>query len=122
MTTARLKIGVFDSGFGGLTVLRALLPLLPHAEFLYLGDTARFPYGERTPEELSRFSAEVTEELRRQALDKRQASKSLQGVALDNQIRKNRTRWLRQALMDAGTKRANELGWPNTYTFTKSLS
>ncbi len=67
-------------------------------------------------------STEVTEELRRAALDKRQASKNLQGVALDNQIRKNRTRWLRQALMDAGTKRANELGWPNTYTFTKSLS
>ncbi len=67
-------------------------------------------------------SAEVTAELRRAALDKRQASKNLQGVALDNQIRKNRTRWLRQALMDAGTRRANELGWPNTYTFTKSLS
>ncbi len=67
-------------------------------------------------------SVEVTEELRRAALDKRQASKNLQGVALDNQIRKNRTRWLRQALMDAGTQRANELGWPNTYTFTKSLS
>jgi hypothetical protein len=67
-------------------------------------------------------SAEVTAELRHQALDKRQASKNLQGVALENQIRKNRTRWLRQALMDAGTKRANELGWPNTYTFTKSLS
>jgi hypothetical protein len=67
-------------------------------------------------------SEEVTAELRRQALDKKQASKSLQGVALDNQIRKNRTRWLRQALMDAGTRRANELGWPNTYTLTKSLS
>jgi alcohol-forming fatty acyl-CoA reductase len=67
-------------------------------------------------------SPEVTAELRRQALDKRQASRSLQGVALENQIRKNRTRWLRQALMDVGTKRANELGWPNTYTFTKSLS
>src|SRR5277367_66927 len=67
-------------------------------------------------------SAGVTESLRRAALDKRQASKNLQGVALENQIRKNRTRWLRQALMDAGTKRGNELGWPNTYTFTKSLS
>jgi alcohol-forming fatty acyl-CoA reductase len=67
-------------------------------------------------------SAQVTAELRRAALDKKQASKSLQGVALDNQIRKNRTRWLRQALMDAGTRRANELGWPNTYTLTKSLS
>ncbi len=67
-------------------------------------------------------SAEVTEELRQQALGKKKASKSLQGVALDNQVRKNRTRWLRQSLMDAGTHRANELGWPNTYTFTKSLS
>jgi Male sterility protein/haloacid dehalogenase-like hydrolase len=67
-------------------------------------------------------SAEVTATLRRQALDKKHASKSLQGVALDNQIRKNRTRWLREALMVAGTKRANSLGWPNTYTFTKSLS
>jgi len=67
-------------------------------------------------------SAEVTATLRRQALEKKHASKSLQGVALDNQIRKNRTRWLREALMVAGTKRANSLGWPNTYTFTKSLS
>ena len=44
------------------------------------------------------------------------------GAALENQIRKNRVRWLRQTLTDAGTQRANELGWPNTYTFTKSLS
>jgi glutamate racemase len=56
-------IGVFDSGVGGLTVLHELLVRLPREDFLYLGDTARFPYGERTPEELSRFSAEVTEEL-----------------------------------------------------------
>jgi hypothetical protein len=67
-------------------------------------------------------SAEVTDELRRQALDKQHASKNLHGAALDNQIRKNRVRWLRQTLMDAGTQRANALGWPNTYTFTKSLS
>ncbi len=44
------------------------------------------------------------------------------GAALENQIRKNRVRWLRQTLTDAATQRANELGWPNTYTFTKSLS
>jgi len=67
-------------------------------------------------------TGEVTEELRRQALGKRGAAKNLQGAALENQIRKNRVRWLRQALIDAGTRRANELGWPNTYTFTKSLS
>ena len=58
-------IGVFDSGVGGLTVLHELLVRLPREDFLYLGDTARFPYGERTPQELSRFSAEVTEELAR---------------------------------------------------------
>ncbi len=46
----------------------------------------------------------------------------MHGAALDNQIRKNRVRWLRQTLTDAGTNRADELGWPNTYTFTKSLS
>ncbi len=40
----------------------------------------------------------------------------------ENQIRKNRVRWLRQTLAEAATQRANELGWPNTYTFTKSLS
>jgi len=67
-------------------------------------------------------SAEVTEALRREALEKRQAAKNLQGTALENQIRKNRVRWLRQTLTELATRRANELGWPNTYTFTKSLS
>jgi glutamate racemase len=56
-------IGVFDSGVGGLTVLHELLVRLPDEDFLYLGDTARFPYGERSPEELARFSAEMAEEL-----------------------------------------------------------
>src|ERR1700693_3611324 len=56
-------IGVFDSGVGGLTVLHELLVQLPHEDFIYLGDTARFPYGERSPEELVRFSAEIAEEL-----------------------------------------------------------
>ena len=56
-------IGVFDSGVGGLTVLHELLVRLPREDFLYLGDTARFPYGKRTPEELTQFAAEVTEEL-----------------------------------------------------------
>jgi glutamate racemase len=58
-------IGVFDSGVGGLTVLHELLVQLPHEDFLYLGDTARFPYGERSPDELERFSAEIAEELLR---------------------------------------------------------
>jgi glutamate racemase len=58
-------IGVFDSGVGGLTVLHELLVALPREDFLYLGDTARFPYGERSPAELTRFAAEIAEELLR---------------------------------------------------------
>ena len=56
-------IGVFDSGVGGLTVLHELLVTLPHEDFVYLGDTARFPYGERSPAELERFCVEIAEEL-----------------------------------------------------------
>jgi long-chain acyl-CoA synthetase len=67
-------------------------------------------------------SAEVTDELRQQALQKEHASKNLKGAALENQVRKNRVRWLRNYLTEAGKKRANELGWANTYTLTKSLA
>jgi glutamate racemase len=52
-------IGVFDSGVGGLTVLHELLVALPHEDFLYLGDTAHFPYGTRRREELEAFAVEV---------------------------------------------------------------
>ena len=67
-------------------------------------------------------SNEVTEQLRSEALGKEHAAKDLSGTALDNQVRKNRIRWLRTFLTEAGMKRANELGWPNTYTLTKSLA
>lgn len=65
---------------------------------------------------------EVTDQIRKQALVKEHAAKDLHGTALENQIRKNRVRWLRNYLTEAGTRRANELGWPNTYTLTKSLA
>jgi glutamate racemase len=61
----RRPIGVFDSGVGGLTVLHELLVQLPQEDFLYLGDTARFPYGERSPQELQQFSAQMARELLR---------------------------------------------------------
>ena len=54
-----LPVAVFDSGVGGLTVLHECLVSLPHEDFLYLGDTARFPYGDRTPEELLAFAREL---------------------------------------------------------------
>lgn len=50
------KIGVFDSGVGGLTVLRAMLPRLPRAEFVYVGDTARLPYGSKSRATIARYA------------------------------------------------------------------
>lgn len=56
-------IGVFDSGVGGLTVLHELLVSLPQEDYLYLGDSARFPYGDRTPDELRAFSCQIADVL-----------------------------------------------------------
>ena len=56
-------VGVFDSGVGGLTVLHELLVSLPTEDYVYLGDTARFPYGDRTQEELQAFSVEIADHL-----------------------------------------------------------
>ncbi len=58
-----LPIAVFDSGVGGLTVLHECLVSLPHEDFVYLGDTARFPYGDRSQEELRSFALELGERL-----------------------------------------------------------
>src|SRR4029079_7155478 len=56
-------IGVFDSGVGGLTVLRSLISDLPAENFLYLGDTARLPYGTKSPETVARYSVRAAEAL-----------------------------------------------------------
>ncbi|HOW28358.1 MAG TPA: glutamate racemase [Elusimicrobiota bacterium] len=53
-------IGVFDSGLGGLTVLRALRRLLSHENFIYVGDTARVPYGNKSAEAVTRFALEIS--------------------------------------------------------------
>src|SRR6516225_12292496 len=54
-------IGVFDSGIGGLTVLQALTETLPGEDFIYLGDTARLPYGTKSNEVILRYSCENSE-------------------------------------------------------------
>ena len=55
-----LSIGMFDSGIGGLTVLKEVKKALPHERIVYLGDTARVPYGNRSPETVTRYSLENT--------------------------------------------------------------
>ena len=59
----RRPIGVFDSGLGGLTVVRAIIDDLPSETVVYFGDTARFPYGPRSIEELRVFAVEIARHL-----------------------------------------------------------
>lgn len=59
-------IGVFDSGIGGLTVLRELAHQFPHESFLYLGDTARLPYGSKSPQTIRKYSEQNIEFLKKQ--------------------------------------------------------
>lgn len=63
-----LPIGVFDSGVGGLTVLRALREQLPNERFVYLGDTARLPYGTKSPESVTRYSLQAADLLVRRRI------------------------------------------------------
>src|SRR6202171_2847883 len=63
MTTSRRPcIGVFDSGFGGLTVLKELIALVPDADYIYFGDTARLPYGSTTAETRARYAIGATQD------------------------------------------------------------
>ena len=56
-------IGVFDSGFGGLTILKNLQKALPQYDYLYLGDNARAPYGSRSFETIFRYTLQAVREL-----------------------------------------------------------
>jgi len=62
-------IGVFDSGFGGLTVLKALLEVIPQAKYLYFGDTARLPYGSKSVETVAKYACEAARYLEQQGAE-----------------------------------------------------
>ncbi|MGD0548375.1 MAG: glutamate racemase, partial [Terracidiphilus sp.] len=70
MSTSKAKavsaIGVFDSGFGGLTVLRALAARLPQSRFVFLGDTARLPYGSKSRRTIARYAVQSAQFLVRE--------------------------------------------------------
>ena len=63
MTADTLPIGLFDSGVGGLTVLAAMQRRMPHENFLYLGDTARLPYGTKSPATIARYALQAASKL-----------------------------------------------------------
>src|SRR6266576_4830906 len=67
--TRQPVIGVFDSGFGGLTVLKALLEVIPQAEYLYFGDTARLPYGSKSVETVAKYACDAVQYLERQGAE-----------------------------------------------------
>lgn len=62
------SIGIFDSGFGGLTVMRAIRELLPHENIVYFGDTARLPYGSKSADTILRYSLENVSFLAKQGI------------------------------------------------------
>ncbi len=68
MLSERCPIGVFDSGVGGLTVLREIIDLLPEESVIYLGDTARCPYGPRELKEVEKFVLEIVEFLKNEGV------------------------------------------------------
>ena len=67
--TQRLRIGVFDSGVGGLTVLRAIADKVRDADYLYFGDTARLPYGTKSRETVAKYAIQAAKYLEQQGLD-----------------------------------------------------
>ena len=62
-------IGVFDSGVGGLTVLKDLASAFPNENFIYLGDTARLPYGTKSPETIRKYSEQILDFLKNHKVD-----------------------------------------------------
>ena len=68
MPDSQLPIGVFDSGMGGLTVLSALAKAMPHEQFIYLGDSARLPYGTKSADTVVRYARQASGELVRRGV------------------------------------------------------
>lgn len=69
MSAERPTVGLFDSGLGGLTVLREVLRVVPGARYVYLGDSARAPYGSKSPSTIVRYAEECTRFLLNQSID-----------------------------------------------------
>lgn len=57
----QLPIGVFDSGMGGLTIVKALRQHLPHESIVYVGDTAHLPYGDKSPALITEYSCAIAQ-------------------------------------------------------------
>ena len=79
-TDRAAPIGVFDSGLGGLTVAHAIMRQLPNESLVYFGDTARVPYGPKSPETVRRYSREIASFLLDQGVKAIEAKPFLKGA------------------------------------------
>ena len=77
-------IGVFDSGLGGLTVLRSLKETFPNESFIYFGDTARLPYGTKSQETIIRYSKEICDFLNKKDVKNKNLSDLIQFTKLES--------------------------------------
>src|SRR3989344_5300584 len=91
-----MRIGIFDSGLGGLFVARAIMERLPQYDYLYLGDTKRLPYGNRSPETVYEFVRQGVQYLFAQDC----ALVILACNTASAQLRKLQTEWLAQVTPD----------------------
>jgi glutamate racemase len=91
MLVNELPIGVFDSGIGGLTVVKAITELLPHENIVYFGDTARVPYGPKSPQVVREYASQATDVLLRHHVKMIViACNTVSAVALDVVMKKAR--------------------------------
>lgn len=88
-------IGVFDSGFGGLTVARAMIDQLPYEDVVYLGDTARAPYGDQPIADVREFALECLDHLVDQGVKMLVIACNSASAAVLRDARATRCRWWR---------------------------
>ncbi len=105
-TTVRPRIGLFDSGVGGLSVLRALRRELPEADYIYVGDTARLPYGKRSPHTIIKYSLQASQFLSNHDTDAIViACNTASSVALST-VQRKFTNTLVKGVVEAGAQAA----------------
>lgn len=100
-------IGVFDSGFGGLTIFKHIVRVLPAHDYLYLGDNARAPYGNRSQETIYRFTVEAVDWLFKQGCELVILACN---TASAEALRKLQQEWLSSILRSKASKYYNVLG------------
>ena len=103
-----MPLGVFDSGIGGLTVVRALRAAFPLRDILYVGDTARVPYGNKSPETVQTYSGEIVDFLEKKGAERIVAACNTASALAVGSLAKTRKTPL-HGMIESGTSVAHAL-------------